>query len=98
MEAGFRELIIEGDNATVMRTIMSSEVNFSRLGHIFEDIGFIADSQTFSFSCVKRSANSAAHALAKYARLVDDEVVWLEESPPPILEVLYLDNCYFMNE
>ena len=99
MEAGFRELIIEGDNATVMKTIMSSEVNFSRLGHIYEDIGCMALTlQTFSFSCVKRSANSAAHALAKYARLVDDGVVWLEESPPPILEALYLDNCYFMNE
>ena len=51
--------------------------------------------QTCSFSCVKRTANSAAHALAKYARQVDDEVVWLEESPPPILEALYLDNGYF---
>ena len=51
--------------------------------------------QTCSFSCVKRTANSTAHALAKYARQVDDEVVWLEESPPPILEALYLDNGYF---
>ena len=33
MEAGFRELIIQGDNATVMKTIMSSEINLSRLGH-----------------------------------------------------------------
>lgn len=54
--------------------------------------------QTFSVSCVKRSANSVAHALARYARQLDDEVVWLEESPPPILEALFLDNCYFMNE
>ena len=75
-----RELIIEGDNATVMKTIMSSKVNYSRLGHIYEDIGCTALTlQTFSFCCVKRSANSAAHALAKYARQVDDEVVWLEE-------------------
>ena len=29
VEAGFRELIIEGDNATVMKTIMSSEINLS---------------------------------------------------------------------
>ena len=80
MDAGFRELIIEGDNATVMKTIMSSKVNYSTLGHIYEDIGCTALTlQTFSFSCVKRSANSAAHALAKYARQVDDEVVWLEE-------------------
>lgn len=34
MEAGFREIIIEGDNVNVMKTIMSSKVNYSRLGHI----------------------------------------------------------------
>ena len=83
----------------MMKTIMSSKVNYSRLGHIYEDIGCMAlILQTFSLSCVKWSANSVAHALAKYARQVEDEVVWLEESPPPILEALYLDNCYFMNE
>ena len=99
VEAGFRELIIEGDNATVMKTIMSSDINLSRLGHIYKDIGcMVLTLQTCSFSCVKRTANSAAHALAKYARQVEDEVVWLEESPPPILEALYLDNGYFMNE
>lgn len=95
MEAGFRELIIEGDNVNVMKTIMSSNVNYSRLGHIYEDIGCMSlNLHTVLFSCVKRSANSAAHALARYARQVDDEVVWLEESPPPIMEALYLDNCY----
>ena len=89
MEAKFRELIIRGDNVNVMKTIMSSKANYSRLGHIYEDISCMAlNLQTFSVSC----------ALARYARQVYDEVVWLEESPPPILEALYLDNRYFMNE
>lgn len=44
-----------------------------------------------SVSCVKRSANSVAHSLAKYARQTE-ELVWLEESPPPALEALYFDN------
>ena len=99
MEAKFRELIIRGDNVNVIKTIMLPKANYSRLGHIYEDISCMAlNLQTFSISCVKRNANSVAHALARYARQVDDEVVWLEESPPPILEALYLDNCYFMNE
>ena len=54
--------------------------------------------QAFSVSCANQSANSAARALARHARQVYDEVVWLEESPPPILEALYHDNRYFMNE
>ena len=99
MEAKFRELIIRGDNVNVMKTIMSSKANYPRLGHIYEDISCMAlNLQTFCVSCAKRSANSAARALARYARQVYDEVVWLEESPPPILEALYLDNRYFMNE
>lgn len=90
---------MERDNVNVMKTIMSSKANYSRLGHIYEDISCMAlNLQTFTVSCARRSANSAARALARYARQVYDEVVWLEESPPPILEALYLDNRYFMNE
>ena len=37
------------------------------------------------------SANNVAHSLAGHAKHIDD-VVWLEESPPPALEVLYLDS------
>ena len=36
--------------------------------------------------------NSVAHSLAHYARQVDEDTVWLEESPPPALEALYLDS------
>ena len=35
MEAKFRELIIGGDNVNVMKTIISSKANYSRLGHIY---------------------------------------------------------------
>ena len=34
-----------------------------------------------SVSCVGRSANSVAHSLARFARGVEDEFIWLEESP-----------------
>ena len=38
MEAGFSELVIEGDNSTVMRAISSLSCHNSLLGHICEDI------------------------------------------------------------
>ena len=38
IEAGFSELVIEGDNVNVMMTISCSSVNHSFLGHIFEDV------------------------------------------------------------
>ena len=32
-----------------------------------------------------------AHALARYAKDILDEVVWIEDSPPPTVEALYFD-------
>ena len=39
-------------------------------------------------NCVRRTANSVAHALA---RLIDDDIVWLEEDHPLVVDALYLD-------
>ena len=52
----------------------------------------------FSVSCVKRSANFVANSLAKYARQIVEELVWLEEPPPFIQKALYFDKGWFMNE
>uniref|UniRef100_A0A7N2MBL0 Uncharacterized protein n=1 Tax=Quercus lobata TaxID=97700 RepID=A0A7N2MBL0_QUELO len=38
------------------------------------------------------NANTVAHVLAPYARNIEDELVWLEESPPPAFEALYFDS------
>lgn len=42
VDAGFSELILEGDNINVMKTISSSRVDCSCLGHIYEDIRCLA--------------------------------------------------------
>ena len=44
-------------------------------------------------TCVHRDAYSVAHSLARHARNIDNEIVWMEDSPPPALEALYLDSC-----
>ena len=93
VEAGFTELVLEGDNSTVMKSITSPQPNMSHLGHVYEDIKCIATSLCrLEVSFVKRSANAMAHALAKHARQIDKEVVWLEEDPLPAIEALYCDT------
>ena len=93
VEAGFTELVLEGDNSIVMKSINSPQPNMSHPGHVYEDIKGIATSLCrLEVSFVKRSANTVAHALAKYARQIDEEVVWLEEDPLPIVEVMYCDS------
>ena len=92
IDAGFSKLMVEGDNSLVMSTISSNKPNWSHLGVIYDDIGFLAAGLSYvSFSCIQRNANSVAHLLARYANGLVEEVVWLEESPPPALDALYFD-------
>ena len=47
VDLGFYSLIIKGDNNTVMNSISSIsrvQANYSRLGHLYEDIGCIISS------------------------------------------------------
>ena len=96
--AGFSELIVEEDNAMVMSAVSSTSPNWSRLGVIYDDIGCLAAGLRYvAFSCIRRSANSVAHSLARYANVLDEEVVWLEDSPPPAHDAFYFDSS-FLNE
>ena len=92
VDAGFSELVIEGDNINVMKSIASPWANLLRLGHIYDDIRCIVGSlRHVEIKYTRRSANNVAHSLARHAKHIDD-VVWLEESPPSALEALYLDS------
>ena len=89
---GFRELVIGGDSATVMRNITDFGTFSYRLSHIFLDIhSFLVGLSCFSISYIHREGNSVAHSLARFAKHISDDVIWIEDSPPPALESLYLD-------
>ena len=93
VDARFEELVIEGDNATVMKSISSLRALRTRLGNIYADIQLsAASSRCLLFDCVKCSANSVAHSLAHYARWIDEDIIWMEESPSLAIEALYLDS------
>ena len=65
----------------------------SRLGHITQDVICMLNSLRLSqVPFAKRSANTAAHALARYAKDLIEDVVWIEDSPPPAMEAVYLDS------
>ena len=90
--------MVEGDNATVMKAVVSPHPNRSRLGHIYDDISTLASGfRIFSVNCIKRNANAVAHCLARYANQLVEHMVWMEESPPPALKALYLD-LFSLNE
>ena len=93
IDIGFSELVIEGDSAQVLNSLRSTATNLSRLGHIFDDIQcLMAGLLWVEVKLVNRNANGAAHSLARYAKNIVEDVVWLEDSPPPVLEALYVDS------
>ncbi|XP_023880084.1 uncharacterized protein LOC111992454 [Quercus suber] len=96
IDVGILDLIIEGDNASVMRAVASNFMDGSRLGNVLEDIHCLMSGLRWSsVSCVKRSANTVAHCLARFARNVSNELVWIEDSPQPAREALYNDSLIF---
>ena len=93
IDIGFSNLIIEGDSVQVMKAIKSRKADLSQLGHIFEDIQVLTSVlNQAKVEWVNRKANLVAHNLARYAKNFSDDVIWLEDSPPPVLEGLYYDS------
>ena len=81
IDAGFTDLVIEGDNTAVMFSISSLGADQSRLGHIIQDIQWLAQGLRWvCFIHVNRGATSMAHSLATYAKNVTEDMVWLEDT------------------
>lgn len=73
--------------------ITSNHFSLSRLGHVYEDIQvLIAGLRGTNVRWVNRSANLVAHSLARAAKDVVDDVIWLEDTPPLALGALYHDS------
>ena len=93
VDVGFSRLIVEGDNINVIHAISSSVENTSPFGDVVDDIRHLLRSlQWVSVCCIRRGGNQVAYALAQYARNnLDEDVYWMEESPPPAMDALYRD-------
>ena len=93
VDAGFSNVIVEGDNETVMRAVSSSSRTHSWLGNIYEDVKWLLRGmQVVSVNSLRREGIEVANVLARHAKNVVDEVFWLEDSPPPAFSALYLDS------
>ena len=92
-DAGFFELVIEGDNSNVMKALSSSSVDQSLLGNVVDDVRhLVCGMHWVNFNCIRRGGNRVAHALTQHARNIFEDVFWMEDSPPPALNALYHDS------
>ena len=78
----FFDLVIEGDNASVMHSLLPPSPMCSNLGHVLANIhALITNLHWFSVSSVRHNANSIAHALACYVKHIPFDVFLIEDSP-----------------
>ena len=76
-----------------MHSISQSQADWSRLGNLYDDVCCLAARLKFvEFHCIRRTANGVAHSLARFARHICEDCIWLEEAPPPALEALFVDS------
>ena len=93
VDAGFSELMIEGDSVNVMKAISSSIPVLSVAGNVVADIQWIIRGpRRVSFNWVKRDGNRVAHVLPIYARNLNEDMYWMEDAPPVALEAMYQDS------
>ena len=94
IDAGFSKLVLEGDNVNVMQAISSQEDNISLPENVVEDIKhLIKGLQWVSIPHTRHSSNKVAHVLAQHARTSIQDLYWIEDSPPLVIEQLYQDAC-----
>ena len=86
LECGFREMVVEGDIQSVEAALERKSCLLSQVGHILQDILCMLNNFRWSqVQFAKRSANTVAHLLARHAKNVTHDVIWLEDSPPPVV-------------
>ena len=92
VDAGFSELVIEGDNSSVMTTISTMKIDQSLLGNVVGDIQHLIRNLLWvRIDCVRRGGNRVAHVLAQFARNISEDMYWMEDVPLIAREILFQD-------
>ena len=92
LECSFREMVVEGDNLSVMSALELKNSLSSRVGHIIQDMLCLPNGFRWSqVQFTKRNANTITHLLARYAKQLSHDVIW---DPYPMQ---YLGYCMVCN-
>jgi ribonuclease HI len=92
-ESGLLDIILEGDALQVVNEINLVIHSLSKIGHFTDGIRSVLHSpRSFRVIHVKREANSAAHILVKAAVFYVRNSIWLEETPPPVFDIVLRES------
>ncbi|KAL0014186.1 hypothetical protein SO802_001255 [Lithocarpus litseifolius] len=92
IDAGFSELVIEGDNSSVMKAVSNMQEDYSLLGNVIGDIHhLVRNLQWVRIECTRRGGNRVAHELAQFAKNISQDLFWMEDVPPIVRVALFQD-------
>jgi hypothetical protein len=91
VKLGFNDELLEGDSLEVVQALCK-ECTWGRYGNLINDSKLLFQQVHVWKAChVKRSANEAAHWLAKLALTMSEERIWREDYPLCVQNVVIAD-------
>lgn len=79
-EMGLTQVCLEGDAKIIVDAVNSREPDWSRSGHLVDDIRTeLAAISCWSMVYVCREINQAAHTLARLASMQEETMTWFHE-------------------
>ncbi|XVF09245.1 hypothetical protein REPUB_Repub07fG0075500 [Reevesia pubescens] len=89
-ELGFTNIVLEGDALGVLKSLKNSEPDLSAIGTIVEEARrFLSLFHNCEVCHVNRWKNQAAHHFAKYALQRNEDIIWVEDCPNFLLDVIH---------
>ena len=93
LELGLSAVQVEGDAKNVVEAINSAGKNWSKIGHIVEDMQQLLRNFTqWKVDVVSRDANNAAHTLAKLAVSQGVNRLWMGVIPECIRQIVLAEQ------
>ena len=92
LELGITRAVFEGDSAAIINALLHGAGAFASFGNTLDDIRMLSSVFQFvEFIFVNRGCNSVADALAKKAKLLVGDQVWLHDVPADIAPLVSFD-------
>ena len=89
IELGHNSITLEGDSKIAINAIRSGLPSLANYGHLLEEVKILAGGfAAVEFSFVPRHCNTLAHKIARHARHVSKYIVWIEDVPPLLFNVI----------
>ncbi|KAL4302611.1 hypothetical protein GQ457_10G021430 [Hibiscus cannabinus] len=92
-ELSFHNIIIEGDSLTVIKKLNSASIDRSLISMSISDVKHLSEGfESVTFKFVNRDCNAAAHQAALLGRNCSSFLIWIEEAPTTIEEIVRKDR------